>query len=244
MVYSQTFGRASTMRIALLEDDPSQVELLKAWLQEAGHNSQSFANSAELLRCLGRESFDVMVFDWEVPGLTGLELMQKLRSERRLETPIVFLTNRDNEDDIVAALNAGADDYVIKPARRVELLARLNAAVRKRGDSEANENKLFAPYMFTPTSQSVSFNGQVVPLTTKEFDLALFLFKNAGKLVSRNHILESVWGSRGDLNTRTVDTHVSLVRQKLALGPENGWRLGTVYRHGYRLEHLTADAST
>jgi len=230
------------MRIAVLEDDPSQVELLMAWLTDAGHNPQAFSNSADLLRSLTRDSYDVMLFDWEVPGLTGLELLNKLKGDRRLETPILFLTNRDNESDIVAALDAGADDYILKPARRLELLARINAAVRKQGNAESRDGTLFSPYLFVPSTQTVSFNGQVVTLTTKEFDLALFLFRNAGKLVSRSHILECVWGSRGDLNTRTVDTHMSLVRQKLALAPENGWRLNTVYRHGYRLEHLTADS--
>ena len=116
------------MRIALLEDDPSQIELLQNWLTEAGHKSQAFKSSAELVRSLGRDSFDVMVFDWELPGKTGLELLRQLKSERKLETPVLFLTNRDNEVDIVAALDAGADDYIVKPARRLEFLARRNVA--------------------------------------------------------------------------------------------------------------------
>lgn len=232
------------MRIALLEDDPSQIELLQNWLTEAGHKTQAFRSSAELVRSLSRDSFDVMVFDWELPGKTGLELLQQLKSERKLETPVLFLTNRDNEVDIVAALDAGADDYIIKPARRLEFLARVNAAARKHAITDSKEVQRFPPYLFTPATQQIAFNGQIVTLTTKEFDLALFLFRHAGKLVSRSHILETVWGSRGDLNTRTVDTHMSLVRQKLQLAPENGWRLGTVYRHGYRLEHITAEAAT
>jgi len=230
------------MRIAVLEDDVSQVELLMAWLTDAGHSVQAFSNSADLLRSLGRDSYDVMLFDWEVPGLTGLELLTKLKGDRRLETPILFLTNRDNESDIVAALDAGADDYILKPARRMELMARLNAAARKQGNAAPRDGTLFPPYLFVAPTHTVDFNGQTVTLTTKEFDLALFLFRNAGKLVSRSHILECVWGSRGDLNTRTVDTHMSLVRQKLALAPENGWRLNTVYRHGYRLENLATDS--
>ena len=95
-----------------------------------------------------------------------------------------------------------------------------------------------APYLIDVTSHMVSFQGEPLNLTQKEFELVLFLFRNVGKLLSRGHILSSVWGHGGDFSTRTVDTHISRIRKKLDLNPENGWKLSAIYHQGYRLEQL------
>lgn len=224
------------MRIALLEDDPSQVDLLQKWLQEAGHNCYPFATGEALLRVLGRDTFDLLLMDWELPGLSGIDAVMRVRERLDWHIPILFVTAREGEEDIVQALEAGADDYMIKPVRRMELLARLSALQRRAGVGQATE---FMPYRFDRGSRTVNYGDQAVQLTVKEYELAEFLFRHAGQLLSRGHILESVWGQRPDLNTRTVDTHVSLIRNKLDIGESRGWRLSTVYRHGYRLERVS-----
>ena len=224
------------MRIALLEDDPSQVDLLQKWLQQEGFKCYPFASGETLLRALGRDTFDLLLIDWELPGLSGIDVVTRVRERLDWHIPILFVTARDSEEDIVTALEAGADDYMIKPVRRMELLARLRAVQRRVGADQATE---FAPYRFDRGGRTIGYGDQAVQLTVKEYELAEFLFRHAGQLLSRGHILESVWGQRPDLNTRTVDTHVSLVRNKLDIGPHRGWRLTTVYRHGYRLERVT-----
>lgn len=224
------------MRIALLEDDPDQVTLLQKWLHQAGHSCHVFGTGELLLRDLGRDTFDLLMIDWELPGLSGIEVVTRVRERLDWHIPILFVTARDREEDIVQALEAGADDYMIKPVRQMEILARLRALQRRSGGQEAVE---FAPYRFDRANRTVIKDGQPVQLTSKEYELAEFLFRNTGRLLSRGHILESVWGQRADLNTRTVDTHVSLIRQKLDIGAHNGWQLSTIYRHGYRLESAT-----
>ncbi len=222
------------MRIALLEDDPDQVALLQQWLHHADHGCHVFGTGEQLLRSLARDTFDLLMIDWELPGLSGIDVVMRVRERLDRHVPILFVTARDAETDIVQALQAGADDYMTKPVRQMEMLARIHALQRR---SEADEGmEYMPPYRFVRASHSVAHDGQVTQLTAKEYELAEFLFRNTGKLLSRGHILESVWGQRADLNTRTVDTHVSLIRQKLDIVAHNGWQISAIYRHGYRLE--------
>jgi DNA-binding response OmpR family regulator len=156
--------------------------------------------------------------------------------------PVLFTTARDAEADIVQALKAGADDYLVKPLRKQELLARVEALGRRaRPKPRTAEHLKLAEFDVDVDRRVVNRHGVEVDLTQKDFDLAVFLFRNVGNLVSRGHILESVWGRTSDLNTRTVDTHVSRLRSKLGLVPENGWKLTAVYQHGYRLEQVAPE---
>jgi DNA-binding response OmpR family regulator len=229
------------MRIALLEDDPSQSDLVRFWLAGAGHVCHSFDRSREFMRTLARDSFDILVFDWELPDVNGDEVLAWVRANGHDTVPVLFTTARDTEEDIVAALKAGADDYLVKPLRKHELLARIDALVRRAGLVAAPGSVLkVAEFTIDVDRRVITRNDAPIDLTQKDFDLATFLFRNIGNLVSRGHILESVWGRSPDLNTRTVDTHVSRLRTKLGLLPENGWRLSAIYQHGYRLERLAA----
>lgn len=230
------------MRIALLEDDPAQSDLVRLWLSGAGHICHSFDRSREFMRLLAHDSFDLLVLDWELPDVNGDEVLAWARANGHDSVPVLFTTARNEEQDIVAALKAGADDYLVKPLRKEELLARIGALARRNGGrAAARAGFRVGEFEIDPDRRLVVRDGEAIELTQKDFDLATFLFRNVGNLVSRGHILETVWGRSPELNTRTVDTHVSRLRTKLGLLPENGWRLSAIYQHGYRLEQLPRD---
>jgi len=231
------------VRIALLEDDREQAELMLKWLADAGHNCSHYDNGKDFLRKALRESYDLLMLDWMLPQLSGLEVLQKIRQSGKNFTPVIFITARDEEADIVRALEAGADDYMAKPIRYKELVARVAALARRAAGGRApDELPETEPYKFDLKRKTVGLGDEEVELTHREFDLALFMFRNCGRVVSRSHILESIWGMHGaDLNTRTVDTHISRLRKKLQLNESNGWQLSAIYQHGYRLERLGED---
>ena len=143
--------------------------------------------------------------------------------------PIVFVTAKDEEDD-----------YIVKPAKHRELVARITAVARRASSVDETQNEIeYDPFAIDLGNHEVKRDGTRVEVTQKEYELIVFLFRNIGRILSRAHILESVWGRNPDINTRTVDTHVSRIRTKLSLAPEMGWKLSSIYQHGYRLERLT-----
>lgn len=227
------------MRIALLEDDPTQATVMREWLVQAGHICHVFEAGKRLLAVLAHESFDVLVLDWQLPDLSGIEVLRHMRHQHSV--PVLFVTSRDAERDIVEALEAGADDYLVKPPRRMELLARVSALRRRCGGTAAQSQvKVLEhpPYRLDCAERRASVDGREVELTQKEFEVVWFLFQALGRLVSRGHLLEAVWGRGVDVPTRTVDTHVSRIRVKLQIQPEHGLRLASIYGYGYRLEQV------
>lgn len=228
------------MNIALLEDDVEVAEIIKLWLEGAGHTVSHFETGESLIDATGGTGYDLFLLDWMLPDISGIDVLKWLRGNAGWEIPILFVTARDSEADIVHALECGADDYMIKPVHQSELLARVSALFRRmnRGDKGQNEKILIGPYTIDQNERAIYFKEEAIELTQKEFDLALYLLQNIGRLLSRGHILEEVWGRSAEINTRTVDTHVSRLRNKLKILPENGWRLSAIYQHGYRLEKL------
>ncbi len=227
------------MRIAILEDDQDQADLLTVWLEEANHQCDVFADGNAFVRAYKQDSYDLVLLDWMVPKLCGLDVLKHLRAHVDTVVPVVFITQRDSEADIVQALEAGADDYMAKPVRHKETMARVNAIARRMGfgDEHTSDNYDVPPYKIDTRLRHVTLNGDIVDMTQKEYELTLFMFKNLGRVISRGHLLEMVWGTSSKLNTRTVDTHVSRLRTKLKLDEQEHWQLTSVYRHGYRLEH-------
>jgi two-component system, OmpR family, response regulator RegX3 len=239
-----TKAAAGAARIAVLEDDPSQAKLLDHWIVQQGHICHLFDRGEKILQAVLRDTFDLVVLDWRVPDLSGEEVVRAIRKSVREPLPVLFTTGRDREEDIVIALKAGADDYLTKPLRRMEFLARVEALLRRaRGHGRAVEALIEAGnFRIDVEGRTLEKDGAPVELTQKEFEVAALLFRNVGRLLSRAYLLDSVWGISADVSTRTVDTHASQLRSKLGLYPEAGWRLSAVYQHGYRLERISPAA--
>ncbi|PIE35929.1 MAG: DNA-binding response regulator, partial [Gammaproteobacteria bacterium] len=216
------------LRIALLEDNSEQAARVAGWIEKKGCHCDVFGSAEEFQRAFRKSSFDVIVLDWTLnTGSSGLEVMHWIRDTMTSDVPVIFATARQAEEDIVKALREGADDYLAKPVRQHELLARLHALAR-RAQPEAEVLEC-PPYIFDTANRQVRMHDEPIKLTEKEYELALFLFRNRGRVLSRSHLLSTVWGTSADLNTRTVDTHASRLRKKLKLLASERWKLTSIY---------------
>ena len=233
-----------TMRFAILEDSRSQALLLKAMVEELGHEGEIFPTAKSFREGLGvAHDFDLLLMDWILPDGSGDELLTWVRDRFGWSLPIIFVTARVAESDVAAMLRLGADDYVCKPIRYLELGARIEALIRRRAVAEGRSTvgKLVqGNIVLDPAARSATVDGAPVALTAKEFELALLLIRNLGTLFNRQTLLDKVWAVEASVDTRTVDTHISRVRRKLSLEPSHGWLLSTIYGHGYRLELAVA----
>jgi two-component system OmpR family response regulator len=226
------------MNILLVEDDPAQAAAVEKIISKSGHSLNSVNRGESAVRFLRANKVDLVVLDWQLPGMTGFEVLHWIRCHLGREPVVLFLTSMVLEVDLVRALEAGADDYVSKPFRAAELDARIKALLRRSERDVKAENVIsVGPYIVNVARRSVSLHGKTVDvLTTKEFDVVACLFGNFGRVVSKDFLAKLAWGCELDSSSRTVDTHIYRLRQKLCLRPENGVRLSTVYAHGYRLE--------
>lgn len=223
--------------LILVEDDPDQARLYAAWLADGGYRVETCAGAAEFRRRVGASGAALALFDCRLPDGDCIGLARWVRESVHASLPVIMLTACADESDIVAGLEAGADDYVVKPPRRDELLARIGALLRRAAPEPLQGVIVGAePYAIDTSRRVCSVAGSALELTDREFDLAAYLFRRAGQVVSREALLRDVWKLNAEVNTRTVDTHVSRLRRKSGLGGEHGWRLVSVYQHGYRLE--------
>lgn len=229
------------MHIASLEDDLVQAEFISQTLTESGFQCQSFNTGRSLLSALAKpHHFDLLILDWEVPDVSGLDVLRWVRSNLGQAIPILFVTSRTAEEDLVTGLQAGADDYMGKPIRKGELTARVNALLRRIAPgAHQEENFQFGRYHVYPEQGRIELDRQAVTLAPKEYELALLLFRNPGRLFSRDVLSSAVWNREIPATSRTLDTHLSNIRRKLELRPENGVRLTASYALGYRLELLS-----
>lgn len=224
------------MRIAALDDEQSQLELIRHTMNGIEHECHVYTEGKALLRDLRLQSFDLLILDWTLPDISGPSVVKWVREELASRIPVLFVTNRRDEADLVAGLAAGADDFMVKPIRVPELEARVKALLRRAYPSQHEVELHFGPYHFFPQSRTLQVDGETVDLKHREYELALFLFQNLGRLLSREHLREAVWGRGPDEPSRSLDTHISRLRTKLALRPANGFLLSAVYGLGYRLE--------
>jgi len=230
------------MRLAIVDDDEGVIEFASAALSAAGHACVGFRTGAALLAALRRQTFDLVLLDWNLPDSSGMELLRSIREAVSRTTAIIMLTSRSDKDDVAAALHAGADDYVVKPESSSVIVARVEAVLRRAMPSSAQERVLqFGPYAFDRLTERVQIRDEDVALSAKEFQLALTLFENMHRALSRSYLLETIWQSAADLSTRTLDMHVSRIRTKLKLTPENGYRIVAISGYGYRIERFGAE---
>ena len=225
------------MHIAILEDDADQRALIGLLATTGGHSHTGFSTVASLLAGLKHEHFDALLLDWMLPDGSGDEALNWVRNNLGWKIAVLVLTACDDELTVVKALQAGADDFVVKPPKPQELLARLKAAARRATPGGLPVLRLGA-YEIDIPRHLLSMDGQPVTLTQKEFDLAVYLFQSPARLLSRDHLLNKVWGINADVDTRTVDTHVSRLRKKIFLDGSKGWKMTPVYGYGYRLDRI------
>ncbi len=227
------------MRLAILDDDRELCAQVASVMRSAGHACYEFHSGEALRRALRRESYDLLLLDWELPDLSGVDLLAWARATLPAPPPVIMLTGRTDDGDIVHGLDIGADDYVTKPVNTSVLTARVEALLRRSyGQATGPKIESFGDHVFDPMGMTVTVRGGEVELTAKEFGLALLLFRNINRPLSRAHIMETVWGRNPEIPSRTLDAHVSQIRGRLGLRPEHGLRLASVYSFGYRLEQI------
>lgn len=229
------------MHIAILEDDADQCELMVLWLEGVSHSTRSFGTQASCIEGLKHERFDLLLLDWMLPDGNGADVLLWIRQNLGWDMPVVVVTAHEDEENVITALRAGADDYVVKPPKPAELLARLVAVTRRVKPSGLSVLRMGA-YEADLQRHTLSIDNHPVVVTQKEFDLSVYLLQNPGKLLSRDHLLNKVWGLNADVDTRTIDTHISRLRKKLSLDGSKGWKLVPIYGYGYRLDRVDVAA--
>jgi two-component system response regulator RegX3 len=224
-------------RVLVVEDEESFSDALSYMLRREGYDAVVAATGTDALAEFDRGGADIVLLDLMLPGLPGTEVCRQLRT--RSSVPIIMLTAKDAEIDKVVGLELGADDYVTKPYSARELVARMRAVLRRRGEPEAApaEGVLSAgPVRMDVERHVVSVEGAPVALPLKEFDLLELLMRNSGRVLTRMQLIDRVWGSDYVGDTKTLDVHVKRLRAKIEPDPANPTYLLTVRGLGYKLE--------
>lgn len=233
------------LRAVLLDDSRAEAMAFMALASAGGWAVSWCEDGAELLRLMEKDSFDLVLLDWQLPGMSGYEVLLRLR-ERWPTQPVLMLTVNGSEADVVRALHNGADDYVTKPWRPHELLARMQRAVKPK--VAASHGDQYPEQMLGLSFDAIRghvflADGEEIKLQRREFEVARVLFRHEGQVVSRSHLLNAVWHEKADDaegGTRKVDTVVSRVRQKLKLTSEYGFILRSEWGVGYRLDAIVS----
>ena len=222
-------------RILIVEDEPELQELLCAYLQDAGYAAAVAGDGAAALDLFRAQSFDLVLLDIMLPEEDGLSVLKKLRATpRTAKLPVIMLTAKGTEYDKVVGLDGGADDYVAKPFGMMELLSRIRALLRR---TETENGTLRCGILeVDPGQHIVRVRGQETILTQKEFEVLCLLLRNPGQVLSREQLIENVWGYAFTGESRTVDVHVRTLRQKLG---EAGAYIETVRGYGYKISPVT-----
>jgi DNA-binding response OmpR family regulator len=198
--------------VMVVEDDPNIGALVRTYLQRDGYQALWVRSGEEALAELGRHPIELVVLDIGLPGIDGYEVCRRIDGR----VPVIMLTARDEEADVVAGLELGADDYVTKPFSPRQLTARVKAVLRRAGAAgQANDVSTLGPITLARGSREVLVDGREVELTQREFDLLEYMLRHAGQVVTRDELLEAVWGFVFPGQTRTVEVHVAQLRKKL-----------------------------
>ena len=224
-------------RVLVVEDEESFSDALSYMLRREGFEAVVAGTGPDALAEFDRGGADIVLLDLMLPGLSGTEVCRALRS--RSAVPIIMLTAKDSEVDKVVGLELGADDYVTKPYSARELVARIRAVLRRRGEAAeppADGVLEAGPVRMDVERHVVAVDGETVALPLKEFDLLEFLLRNAGRVLTRGQLIDRVWGADYVGDTKTLDVHVKRLRAKLEPDPANPKYLLTVRGLGYKLE--------
>lgn len=228
----------SARRALVVEDDDDISELVRIVLRAENFDVQIVHDGQQGLEVALENSYSLIVLDLMLPRLDGWEICRRLRQNPdKRSTPIIMLTAKAEESDKVKGLEVGADDYITKPFRPREFLARVNALMRRSVDYNQPAKSLqFGKLVIYPRNYQAFVEDRAIILTPKEFDLLVILASNAGQTLTRDHLLEQVWGYEFYGNTRTIDEHVKRIRQKIAPADPNNTFIQTVWGVGYKLE--------
>lgn len=224
-------------KILVVDDEPSIVELLKYNLENSGYEVKQAYDGEEALNIVSKERFDLIILDLMLPKIDGIEVCKRLKEEY-FHIPIIMLTAKSSEADKVLGLNIGADDYITKPFSIKELIARVNALLRRIGEIEKqNDREIIniGNLKIDLERHEVEKNGELLDLTLKEFELLRILVENKGKVLSRNVLLDRVWGYDFYGETRTVDVHIRNLRKKIEDDDKKPQYIETVRGVGYRI---------
>lgn len=226
----------SQPRMLLVEDDQALAELVEFRFKAEGYSVSRTEDGDEALLLAAEEVPDVVILDWMIEGTSGIEVCRRLRRDKRTaHVPIVMLTAREAEDDRVRGLETGADDYVIKPFSPRELVARVNAIMRRIRPALAGEMLAVGDLTLDATAHRVTRRGHTISLGPTEFRLLRHFMEHPGRVFSRNQLLDAVWGTGSDIELRTVDVHIRRLRKGIEL-PDVPDPVRTVRSAGYSLE--------
>lgn len=219
--------------IYLLEDDENIRELVCYSLNVTGNEAEGFAAPSEFWRAVSENLPELVILDVMLPEEDGLQVLSKLRSrDTTSDIPVIMLTAKGSEFDKVTALDAGADDYITKPFGVMELVSRVKAVLRRSSGSSQGKTYAAGPLCLSVSKHMVTVSGNEVVLTYKEFELLKYLFENKGMVLTRDQILQHIWGYDFDGENRTVDVHIRTLRHKLS---EAGSLIETIRGVGYRI---------
>ncbi|GAX88885.1 response regulator transcription factor [Effusibacillus lacus] len=223
-------------RVLVVDDEESIVKLVEYNLSQAGFEVLTADNGLSAIETVRSQRPELIILDLMLPGMGGMDVCQRLRREG-VTTPIIMLTAKDDEVDRILGLEMGADDYVTKPFSPRELVARVKAVLRRASDEPGNVDGVFhcGDITIDVNKYEVTIRGERVDLTPREFELLYYLAKNMGRVLSRDHLLDKVWGYEFAGDTRIVDVHISHLRDKLEKEPKNPEYIKTVRGVGYKL---------
>jgi two-component system, OmpR family, response regulator RegX3 len=222
-------------RILIVEDESSLSEPLAYLLGREGYETSIAEDGVAGLADFDKNGADLVLLDLMLPGLAGTEVCRELR--QRSSVPIILLTAKDSEVDVVVGLELGADDYVTKPYKSRELLARIRAVLRRHVDAEESGTVLIGGGVRMDVDRhTVQVDGKDVALPLKEFELLEYLLRNSGRVLTRGQLIDRVWGSDYFGDTKTLDVHIKRIRSRIEKEPSNPTMLLTVRGLGYRFE--------
>jgi DNA-binding response OmpR family regulator len=223
--------------VLVVDDEPTIAEVVARYLDRAGYHTRVAADGVEALEAAARQRPDLVVLDLMLPRIDGLEVMRRLREQDRERIAVILLTAKGEESDRVIGLRLGAHDYVVKPFSPAELVARVDAVLRRVDTSPNQEAPVeLEDLTIDPAARRVIVRGDEAQLTQREFDLLLFLARHPGQVFSRNQLMDAVWQYSFYTDTSTVTVHIRRLRAKIESDPEQPRRIQTVWGVGYRFQ--------